>query len=69
MPYYSYKCANCNHIWEKMLPISRRHEKQHCEHCNSTDNRMIITRTDFFFKTPKGANIIDRSPMKDANKE
>lgn len=44
MPTYEYKCKNCNTIFERLLPISKRNtpEKDICEICGTRNIEMKI---------------------------
>lgn len=39
MPFYDYSCLQCNHDFEKMLPMSRANEAQTCPRCQSGETR------------------------------
>ena len=51
MPIYRYTCENCDHEFEKILPISKReHSSLCCPECGCVDIHRIISRSNFSLK-------------------
>ncbi len=40
MPFYDYKCKDCNHVWEDFHSMSTK--RTNCESCNSTNINILI---------------------------
>lgn len=67
MPEYTYKCKHCKNIFEETHQMSESNIPQPCPDCESLSDRYYSYAPNFFFVDKPGANIIDRSPMKDFN--
>ena len=47
MPIYDYKCQNCSHLFEAMVPISDRDKYQQCPNCKAEFGKHLITPVNF----------------------
>lgn len=54
MPYYSYKCKNCEHEFEEfyitMSEVNEEEPKVQCPKCDSKEKERLITSTSFQLK-------------------
>ena len=49
MPLYEYQCTACEHVFDKLLSLSRKDEpkEQPCPNCQKPEVQEHITRSDF----------------------
>jgi putative FmdB family regulatory protein len=76
MPTYTYQCADCEHVFERVLPIAAREDPTHepCPHCGKLDVKKLVNTPPVCdpvrmgrIKAPDGfrdvlRNIRDRNP-------
>jgi putative FmdB family regulatory protein len=48
MPVYEYYCADCDGVFERLLPVSRASESQPCVVCDSDARRLMPTTVNSF---------------------
>ena len=70
MPTYSYKCLDCKNVFDEIKPMKEAGKDSICPECKGTAKRYYAGTTHNFIIDGNmiGANIIDKSPMKNANK-
>lgn len=69
MPTYSYKCEECKNVFDELHQMKDSDKKQSCPECGGMASRYYAhTTSHFVFTDAPGASIIDKSPMKNANK-
>jgi putative FmdB family regulatory protein len=61
MPIYEYYCAECNGVFEQLLPVKRASEPQPCPQCDSESRRIMPTEFQAFtFREGAPRRIPDR---------
>ena len=69
MPTYIYKCSDCKHIFEELHPMSEADKDQICPECKAMAKRHYAhTTSHFIFSDGNNFNVINKSPMRNANK-
>ena len=50
MPYYDYKCKECDHTWEEQQSIASRNVPRYnpCPNCGTSDNIILVMGTPSF---------------------
>ena len=48
MPIYEYYCADCNGVFEQLLPVKRASEPQPCPQCDAESRRIMPTEFQAF---------------------
>ena len=50
MPYYDYKCKECDHTWEEQQTVASRNVPRYnpCPSCGTSDNIIIVIGTPAF---------------------
>lgn len=43
MPLYEYRCNDCGHHFEKMVPFSEANQRPQCPHCQSQETRKQLS--------------------------